>query len=114
MFRNSVLSMFAALSLLSAPSFAAEKAAKSGEPTKEERQMRAERHEKMSEMHEKMAECLRSDKTMSECHEQIQKECSAMREGGHCPMLDEMGMGMGRGKWHHGMVKEKKSDNKKQ
>ena len=52
------------------------------ELTKEERTKRAD-------MMDKMAECLRSEKPMSECHEQMKKDCPMAKEG-HCPMMDEM------------------------
>lgn len=59
------------------------------ELTKEERTKRADMMGKMAEVHKKMAECLRSDKPMAECHEQMKKECPMAKEG-HCPMMDEM------------------------
>lgn len=61
--------------------------------TKEQRAARAEKHERVAEMHEKMAECLRSDKDLSECHEQMRKDCPMAGEGGLCPMMGEMGPG---------------------
>jgi hypothetical protein len=66
--------------------------------TKEERQSRAERHEKMSAMHAKMAQCLRSDKPLAECREQMHKDCPMGKDGGGCGMMEE---GHGRGE-HHG------------
>lgn len=67
---------------------------KPGPLTKEERQARAERHDKMAENHRKMAECLRSDKPVSECRDQMRKECPMMTDDGECPM----GGGRGRGR----------------
>lgn len=65
------------------------------EPTKEQRA-------KMAEHHEKMAACLRSDKTMKECHEQMKKACE--ESGSMCP-------GMGGGHGHmRGMMKDKSKD----
>ncbi len=78
------------------------------ELTKEERVKRADLMDKMADMHKKMAECLRSDKPMSECHEQMKKECPMAKED-HCPMMEEMyGMkGMHRGmRGKHRMMKE--------
>lgn len=60
------------------------------ETSKEERITKAEKFEKMAEAHKHMAECLRSDKHMSECHESMMKECPKTKDG-HCPMMDEMG-----------------------
>lgn len=59
------------------------------ELTKEERVKRADMMDKMAEMHKKMANCLRSDKSMSECHDQMKQDCPMAKEG-HCPMMDEM------------------------
>lgn len=54
------------------------------------RQMR----EKMAAMHEKMAACLRSDKPVAECREEMMKDCQGMMGGRGCSMM--MGMsGMG-------------------
>lgn len=53
------------------------------EPSKE---MRA----KMAVVHEQMAACLRTDRAMSDCHEQMMKECHRLMGESGCPM---MGMG---------------------
>jgi hypothetical protein len=51
-------------------------------PTKQER-------EKMATLHEHMAACLRSDKSLRECHEAARKECEdAMGE--KCQMMHSM------------------------
>lgn len=78
------------------------------EMTREEHAKRADR---MAEAHKKMAECLRTDKSIAECHEQMQKECPMAKEG-HCPMTDQM---CGRKGMHrmHGkgrMMKQNGSD----
>ncbi len=54
-----------------------------------------ETREKMATIHEQMAACLRSDKAISECHNEMRKSCKDLGEG--CPL---MGMGMGP---HHPM-----------
>ena len=91
--------------------------AKGSEPTKEERQSKADMMDKMAEMHKKMAECLRSDKPMSECREQMMKDCP-MAKSGRCPMMDEMGgmHGMGGMMDGHGkgMMKGNKAGKPKQ
>lgn len=95
-----ILSVFVLLPLTV---YAAEQSPKSPvELSKSVRIQRADKLDKMAEMHKKMAECLRSDKTMSECHEQTIKECPMAKEG-HCPMMDEPGMGWGR-KHHRGKM----------
>jgi hypothetical protein len=53
------------------------------EPSKEDRA-------KMADMHMKMAECLKSDKSMKECHEAMEKSCKDSK----MPMCHMMG--------HHG------------
>lgn len=47
---------------------------------------------KMAEAHEKMAACLRSDRPMDECHEELSESCTHMK-GKKCPMK--------HGKKHH-------------
>ncbi len=61
---------------LTSTSFAKEKA-KSAELSKDERNQ-------MAEMHSKMADCLKSDKVMSECHSEMMKSCKEM--GNKCEM----------------------------
>ncbi|HTL12974.1 MAG TPA: hypothetical protein VL588_10825 [Bdellovibrionota bacterium] len=66
------------------------------EPTKEERQ-------KMADMHSKMADCLKSDKPMKECKDDMMKNCKDSM-GDDCPMMHMMGHKGGmKGKAHaHG------------
>jgi hypothetical protein len=46
-----------------------------------------EMREKMATMHEQMASCLRSDKAIATCHEEMMKSCKdTMGEKG-CPMM---------------------------
>ncbi len=82
-----ILSLFVGQSNLSQA--ANEGTQKMPELTKEERTKHADRMDKMAEAHKKMAECLRSDKPMSECHEEMKKECP-MANSDHCPMMEEM------------------------
>jgi hypothetical protein len=114
--RKLLLAVLMVLSQLAPSGFAAEDTSKSSAVSKEERQARAEKHEKMAEMHRKMAECLRSDKALNECYEQMRKDCPMMKDGGHCPMMDEMnGMGMGKGRGRgRGMKMERNDDSQKQ
>ena len=72
--------------------------------------MTKEQREKMAAAHEKMAACLRTDKTMKDCHEEMKKACEANMGPDACPMMDHKGM-MG----HHKKMKdsgEEKSDSK--
>ncbi len=95
-------SLFLALILVfaqsSTPVFATGESSPTQDPTKEERQTWAERHEKMAGVQKKMAECLRSEKPLSECREEMKEECP-MAKDGNCPMMEGMkGMGMGKNK----------------
>jgi hypothetical protein len=75
-------SMLFAATLLAgtAGSFAADPAKAPPAPTKEMRQQ-------MAVAHEKMAACLRSDKPISECREEMQKSCHDMMGEQGCPMM---------------------------
>jgi hypothetical protein len=53
-------------------------------PTKQQR-------EQMAALHEKMAACLRSDKDIAVCRDEMHSNCRAMMGGQDCPM---MGTGM--------------------
>ena len=98
MTRHVLIAAFAIVGLTSTPVFTAEESAKTPPTlTKEERQVHADKYEKMAELHKSMAECLRSDKTSSECHEQMRKDCPMAKDGVQCPMMHEMkGMGVGK------------------
>jgi hypothetical protein len=48
--------------------------------------------EKMAALYEEMAACLRSDKSLQECHSQLRASCSAQLGAARCPM-----MGLGHG-----------------
>lgn len=61
----------------------------------------AEQRGKMADAHEKMATCLRSDKPMHECHDEMKKSCQENMGKGGCPMMDGMAMhGKGKGMHH--------------
>ena len=73
------------LTLLAATTTFGAETAKKGMP-----QMPPEMRLKMADTHQKMADCLRSDKPMSECHQEMMKSChEAMGKNG-CPMMGEM------------------------
>lgn len=71
-----IIALFFTLSLLSSLSLA-EEGKKPKEPSAEDRK-------KMAELHQKMADCLKSDKPIQQCHEEMKKSCKEM--GDHCPM----------------------------
>jgi hypothetical protein len=52
------------------------------EPTPEIRQ-------KMADAHQKMADCLKSTKPISECKDEMMKNCPMMKNG-HCMMMEGM------------------------
>ncbi len=43
--------------------------------------------EKMAQIHEQMAQCLRSDRTMAECHQQMMDDCRAALGDKSCGMM---------------------------
>jgi hypothetical protein len=70
-----------------------------GTPTKAP-QLTAEQRSKMAEAHEKLAACLRSDRSLSECHDEMMKSHQSM-DMGDCPMMQGTGpMKHGRGAMH--------------
>jgi hypothetical protein len=62
----------------------------------------AEQREKMAAVHQKMAECLRSDRPMSECRAEMDKSCQEMMGDSGCPMMGAGQGGMGPGMMGHG------------
>lgn len=69
-----------------------------------------EMRQKMARMHELMASCLKSNRSMNECHQEMMQNCPMMKEG-KCEMHGMMGMGM-KGHDHHEMTKGKKAKDK--
>jgi hypothetical protein len=61
-------------------------------------QMTPEQRGKMADLHEKMAACLRSNRPISECHNDMMKGCQETMGAGGCPMMG----GMGPHGPHHG------------
>jgi len=61
----------------------------------------AEQRKKMADLHEKMAACLRSDRPLSECHDEIMKACQETMGTNNCPMMGGMGPMKQQGP-HHG------------
>ncbi|HAR43736.1 MAG TPA: hypothetical protein DCS07_14065 [Bdellovibrionales bacterium] len=94
-----ILVLSAAL-MMSSVSFGGDKMGKMHpSPTPEMRQ-------KMAEMHQKMSECLKSDKPVAECREQMMKDCPAAGMEG-CPMMGKGGM---KGMKHKGMRHKKMTE----
>lgn len=63
---------------LSIPAFAGDK----------DMELSKEQREQMAQMHTKMADCLRSDKTFSACHDEMYESCKGM-DMKACPMMDK-------------------------
>ncbi len=57
--------------------------------------MTTDQRQKMADAHERMAVCLRSDKPVSDCHEEMKKACQEGMGKDGCPMMGGKGM-------HHG------------
>lgn len=72
-----------------APSAKGKAAMTMEEPSKEARA-------KMVTMHEQMAACLKSDKKISDCHQQMMNSCPMMKDG-KCPMMMHHGHDMKKG-----------------
>lgn len=82
-------SIAALLTLVACASIAAEEPSQDkrpAPPTKQER-------ERLATLHEHMATCLRSDKTLRECHESARKECEDTL-GDRCRDMMRAMMGM--------------------
>jgi hypothetical protein len=84
-----VIMLFTAVSL----AWAASPAPANPTPSKEQR-------EKMAQAHEKMATCLRSERPLAECHQEMMQACHDTMGGQGCGMM--MGPGGMRG---HGMMR---------
>src|SRR5690349_8902146 len=59
--------------------------------------MTTEQRQKMADAHEKMAACLRSDRPVPDCHDELMKSCKDAMGATTCPM-----MGGGIGPMRHG------------
>jgi hypothetical protein len=59
--------------------------------------MTAEQRQKMADAHEKMAVCLRSERPVPDCHDELMKGCKETMGATMCPM-----MGGGMGPMRHG------------
>jgi len=63
-----------------------------------------EQRQKMADAHEKMAVCLRSDKPLNECQEEMMKACKKNMGKSGCSMMGGKGMEM-----HHQMMDQDKN-----
>jgi hypothetical protein len=56
-----------------------------------------EMRRRMAAVHEQMAACLRSDRSIVECRNDMRSRCLATMPEGECPMMGARGRGMGPG-----------------
>ena len=54
--------------------------------------------EQMAQHHEKMAQCLRSDKTLQDCRQEMRQSCDQTMGEEGCMMMDRKGKGKMRGR----------------
>ena len=96
---NNFALMFCAMSIAGGLAQATE-AGKAMSPDKMMPIMTTEQRHKMADAHEKMAGCLRSDKPMMECHDEMMKSCHENMGKDGCPMDGHM-----KGMHHNQMSK---------
>lgn len=61
----------------------------------------------MADMYQKMADCMKSDKSMHDCHKEVMKDCPVAKSTGSCPLMEGM---MSDGKIKHGKMKDMNMD----
>ena len=64
----------------------------------------------MAEMYQKMADCMKTEKSMHDCHKEVMKDCPVAKATGSCPLMDGMKGMMNHGKMKHGKMKEMNKD----
>ena len=79
--KHFVLAALAAAACIPLCAHAADSKLSMPAPSKEQR-------EKMALVHEKMATCLRSDRTIEDCHNEMQSNCSEVMGKEHCQMTE--------------------------
>lgn len=78
--------MLCVIGMLGSPALAQKKTTTTTKPM----QLTAEQRTKMADLHEKMAACLRSDRPLAECHEQMMNGCREAMGSDTCPMMGPM------------------------
>ena len=94
---STYVSLLSALGLVGAWSAFAGDTTASATPTVPTKEMRAQ----MATVHEHMAACLRSDKSMAHCRNEMMSNCRKIMGTQECSM---MGMGQGTKGMHGGMM----------
>ena len=77
--------------------------------TKPPTQMTKEERNKAADLHEKMASCLRSDRVLADCRQDMMKGCEDSMGKDGCPMGGHWGM-MKNDYRGHGMSRHMKTD----
>jgi bisphosphoglycerate-independent phosphoglycerate mutase (AlkP superfamily) len=90
-----ILVTIASIALFNSVSFAKDAVKKTDTSVKPSATMTKEQREEMASAHEKMATCLRSDKALDECKQEMMDACKD--KAGSCSMMS-----------HHGNMKHKK------
>jgi hypothetical protein len=80
-------------------------AAETEKKPEDKHSMTQEKRNQMADSMEKMAACMRSDKPMETCHDEMRQRCQDSEDS--CPMMGKMGKGM------HGMMMGKGMKNGK-
>ena len=90
--RHRLVLAVASVLISNGPAFAADAAKPApADPSPEQRHQ-------MAEIHQRMADCLNSERPMTECRSEMQKSCQEMMGMGGCSMMDgHMGSGMMQG-----------------
>ena len=73
--------------LLGGAAFAGDATGKAGKMP----EMTTEQRGKMADVHEKMAACLRSDRPVATCHDEMKTSCQDVMGANGCPMMGGMG-----------------------
>lgn len=68
----------------------------SGSAFAADRKVSREDRQKMADVHTKMAECLKSNKAMTDCQSEMMRSCKSMMGKEGCPMMGHM-QGMMKG-----------------
>ncbi len=87
------------VAMLGNSAFGAETSTKSN-GVKMPAEITADQRQKMADIHDKMAVCLRSDRPMADCHQEMMTACKSTMGKNGCPMMSEK---MGHGMKHHMM-----------
>ena len=98
---------------LSLPTIVTAQSKSKAPPSHAQADQSPEMKKNMADMYQKMADCMRTDKSMHDCHKEVMKDCPVAKETGSCPLMDGMGGMMKHGKMKSGMMKDMNMDSSK-